>query len=77
MENYGTGLYGKHFWNAWDWYSFLKTTGVEERILALPPISWVTLGTFLNLSELHLSLLCKTDWCAKYKTVREDFQIQL
>ena len=50
MENYGTGLYGKHLWNAWDWYSFLKTTGVEERILALPPISWVTLGTLLNLS---------------------------
>lgn len=71
------GLYGKYLWNAWDWYSFLKTIGVEERILALSPISWVTLGTFLNLSELHLSFLCKTGWCAKYKMVRKDFQIQL
>ena len=38
--------------------SFSKTIRIRrQRILALPPISWVTLGTLLNLSELQVSSL--------------------
>ena len=58
MENFETGLYGKHLWNAWDWYSFLKTIGVEERILALPPSAgwpWAHFLTSLSFISLFFA----------------------